>query len=159
VNTVAGWSSSPTRHWEHSQKGRRISGSVDLQERLIRLPLSDVGSSHVGSCEQGHIYTTPQSGKNCIQWGAKIGFKQLHEVKEVLRIKFPAQGKAALPCEEPLERPASRISSRSTSILRGGLATIGSVRCDHLEANHPSRHSIHRGWIFSELRWQSTPGL
>ena len=62
---------------------------------------------------------------------------ELHEAKEVLRIKLLADKNAALPLnpgEEPFDQPASGISPESASILRGALATIGSVRCDHLDA-------------------------
>ncbi len=65
---------------------------------------------------------------------------ELHEAKEVLWIKFPAHEKAALPLkpgEEPFDQPAPRISAKSASILRRGLAAIGSVRCDHLDAVFP----------------------
>src|SRR6516162_3409398 len=61
---------------------------------------------------------------------------ELHEAKEVLRIKLPADKNAALPLnpgEEPFDQPASGISPESASILRGALATIGSVRCDHFD--------------------------
>ena len=60
----------------------------------------------------------------------------LHEAKEVLRIKLPADKNAALPLnpgEEPFDQPASGISPKSASILRGALAAIGSVQCDHLD--------------------------
>jgi hypothetical protein len=47
---------------------------------------------------------------------------ELHEVKEVLRIKFPAHEKAALPLnpgEEPFDQPAPRISAidESTALI------------------------------------------
>src|SRR3974377_771639 len=61
---------------------------------------------------------------------------ELHEAKEVLRIKLPADKNAALPLnpgEEPFDQPAPRISPKSASILRGALAAIGSVRCNHLD--------------------------
>ena len=61
---------------------------------------------------------------------------ELHEAKEVPRIEFPADKNAALPLnpgEEPFDQPASGISPKSASILRGALAAIGSVRCDHLD--------------------------
>src|SRR3974377_424400 len=61
---------------------------------------------------------------------------ELHEAKEVLGIKLPADKNAALPLnpsEEPFDQPAPRIPPESASILRSALATIGSVRCDHLD--------------------------
>ena len=62
---------------------------------------------------------------------------ELHEAKEVLRIELPADKNAALPLnpgKEPFDQPAPGISPKSASILRGALATIGSVRRDHLDA-------------------------
>ena len=62
---------------------------------------------------------------------------ELHEAKEVLRIKLPADKNAALPLnpgEEPFDQPAPGISAKSTTILRGALAAIGSVRRDHLDS-------------------------
>ena len=62
---------------------------------------------------------------------------ELHEAKEVLRIKLPADKNAALPLnpgEEPFDQPAPGISAKSATILRGALAAIGSVRRDHLDA-------------------------
>ena len=62
---------------------------------------------------------------------------ELHEAKEVLRIKLPADKDAALPLnpgEEPFDQPAPGISPESASILRRGLAAIGAVRRDHLDA-------------------------
>ena len=62
---------------------------------------------------------------------------ELYEAKEVLWIKLPADKNAALPLnpgEEPFDQPAPGISPKSTPILRGALAAIGSVRCDHLNA-------------------------
>jgi hypothetical protein len=60
---------------------------------------------------------------------------ELHEAKEVLRIKFPADKNATLPSypsEEAFDQPG--ISPKPSSILRGALAAIGSVRRDHLDA-------------------------
>ena len=62
---------------------------------------------------------------------------ELYEAEEVLRIKLPADKNAALPLypgEEPFDQPAPSISPKSTSILRGALAAIGSVRRDHLDS-------------------------
>src|ERR1700751_2612736 len=62
---------------------------------------------------------------------------ELHEAKEVLRIKLPADKDAALPLnpgEEPFDQPAPGISPKSASILRRALAAIGAVRRDHLDA-------------------------
>ena len=62
---------------------------------------------------------------------------ELHEAKEVLRIKLPADKDAALPLnpgEEPFDQPAPGISPKSASILRRVLAAIGAVRRDHLDA-------------------------
>ena len=62
---------------------------------------------------------------------------ELHEAKKILRIELPADKNAALPLnpgEEPFDQPAPSISPKSASILRGALATIGSVRRDHLDA-------------------------
>jgi hypothetical protein len=56
---------------------------------------------------------------------------ELHEAKEVLRIKLPADKNAALPLnpgEEPFDQPAHGISAKSATILGGALAAIGSVR-------------------------------
>ena len=61
----------------------------------------------------------------------------MHEAKEILRIELPADKNAALPLnpgKEPFDQPASGISPKSASILRGALAAIGSVRRDHLDA-------------------------
>ena len=62
---------------------------------------------------------------------------ELHEAKEVLRIKLPADKNATLPLypgEEAFNQPAPGISPKPSSILRGALAAIGSVRRDHLDA-------------------------
>ena len=61
---------------------------------------------------------------------------ELHEAKEVLRIKLPADKNATLPLypgEEAFNQPAPGISPKPSSILRGALAAIGSVRRDHLD--------------------------
>jgi ATP-dependent helicase HepA len=61
---------------------------------------------------------------------------ELHEAKEVLQIKLPADKNATLPLypgEEAFNQPAPGISPKPSSILGGALAAIGSVRRDHLD--------------------------
>ena len=53
----------------------------------------------------------------------------MHEAKEVLWIKLPADKNATLPLypgEEGFDQPTPGISPKPTSILRGALAAIGS---------------------------------
>jgi hypothetical protein len=72
---------------------------------------------------------------------------ELHEAKEVLRIKLPADKDAALslnPSEEPFGQPAPRISPKSASILRG--ARNGAV----LPISMPSSKSKHN-WTKSHF--------
>ena len=62
---------------------------------------------------------------------------KLDKAEEIVGVVLPANEDPALPLnpgEEPFDQPAPRLSPESASILRGALATIGSVRCDHLDA-------------------------
>ena len=50
---------------------------------------------------------------------------------------LPADENAALPLDpgkEALDQPAPRVAAQPSSVLRGWLAPVGSVRRDHLDA-------------------------
>ena len=84
-------------------------------------------------CREAHLILEPIS--KSFEEDDEAG--ELHEAKEVLRIKLPADKDAALPLnpgEEPFDQPAPCVSPKSASILRGAPAAIGSVRRDHLDA-------------------------
>src|SRR6478672_3758950 len=62
---------------------------------------------------------------------------ELNEAEEVFWVILPSDEDATLPlnpCEEALDHPSPCVSPQPASILGGGPAAIGSVRCDHLDA-------------------------
>src|ERR1700760_2639893 len=62
---------------------------------------------------------------------------ELDEAEEVLWVILPSDEAATLPlnpCEEALDHPSPCISPQPASILGGRPATVGSMRCDHLDA-------------------------
>jgi hypothetical protein len=87
------------------------------------------------------IATAPKDGREKLEPISKSSEEdeeagELHEAKEVLRIKLPADKNATLPLypgEEAFNQPAPGISPKPSSSLRGALAAIGSVRRDHLD--------------------------
>src|SRR6478672_5793614 len=62
---------------------------------------------------------------------------ELYEAEEVLGVVFPTDEDAALPLnpsKEALHEPASHIAALPSPILRGRLASVATMRRDHLDA-------------------------
>ena len=62
---------------------------------------------------------------------------ELDEAEEILGVILPSDEDPALPlnpCEETFDHPSPCVSPQPAPILRGGLAALGSVRRDHLDA-------------------------
>ena len=119
-----------------------------LRERAcrgIRRLTIDEGSCSGSDLSIGRCCSAAMRPVDCLFWLGPISKSseedeeagELHEAKEVLRIKLPADKNATLPLypgEEAFNQPAPGISPKPSSILRGALAAIGSVWRDHLDA-------------------------
>jgi hypothetical protein len=74
--------------------------------------------------------------------------------RQVRGMVFPVDEKAALPLDpgqEALGPPAPRVAVQTSPVLRGGLAPVGSVRRDHLDAVS-AQLFVERIAVFSTLR-------
>jgi len=62
---------------------------------------------------------------------------ELNEAKEVLWVVFPTDKDTSLPLDpskEAFDKPASRVSTEPTAVLRVRLDPVRTVRGDHLDA-------------------------